>query len=140
MADPFIIGTVIKLGEKILERVFPDPADRAKAELELLKLAREEDSEKLQAELRLALGQVEVNKIEAASAGIYKGGWRPAVGWICVAGLAYTYVVQPLLAWFSAAQGIDVPPTLDLGDLFVLLLGMLGLGGMRSFERVRGKA
>ena len=66
--------------------------------------------------------------------------WRPAAGWVCVAGLAYQFLFQPLAAWSGGIHGWAPPPVLDLGDLYGLLFGMLGLGAYRSFERLKGKA
>ena len=86
------------------------------------------------------LAQAEINKVEAASSDPFRGGWRPAVGWVCVAGMGYTYLAAPLLTWASAAQGWATPPTVDTFDLLIMLGGMLGFGGMRSFERIKGRA
>jgi hypothetical protein len=135
-----IIGSLLEAGLKIIDKVIPDPAAKAQAQLEMLRLQQTGEFKQIEADLQIQLGQIETNKIEAASAGLYKGGWRPAVGWVCVIGLAYTYVGQPLLAWFSLAQGLDAPPSIDMFDLLILLGGMLGFGGMRSFERIKGKA
>lgn len=135
-----VVGALIEAGLKVLDRVLPDPQQKAAAQLELLKLQQAGEFKNLEADLQMAMGQLEVNRIEAASADFFRGGWRPAVGWCCVLGLVYTYLGQPLLAWASGIWGWPVPPSLDLGDLIVLLGGMLGLGGMRTFERVKGKA
>lgn len=134
-----IIGGIIEAGLKIIERVIPDQQAKQAAQLELLKLHQAGEFKQVEADLQVMLGQIEVNKVEAAQDS-FRGGWRPAVGWTCVGGLAYTYIAQPLLAWLSKAQGWQVPPTLDIFDLMILLGGMLGFGGMRSFERIKGKA
>ena len=91
-------------------------------------------------------GQNEINKIEAASDSTFRGGWRPAVGWICCAGLVYVFLIRPLLPWLVQVGGIivgqrpDLPPLPDIPmeDMLVLLTGMLGLGSMRTAERIRG--
>lgn len=88
-------------------------------------------------------GQVELLKIDGQSNGLFQKGWRPGAGWICVFGLAYTFFLRPLLPWVLKVCGVEgVPnlPAIDTMELFVLLGGMLGLGGMRSFERAKGKA
>ena len=84
--------------------------------------------------------QVEVNKVEAASTNMFVAGWRPFAGWVCGAGLAYTFIVRPLLPWVVALFGFTVPelPAIDGDALMTLLLGMLGLGGLRTVEKVRG--
>ena len=134
-----LIGGVIEAGLKILDRVLPDPTQKLAAQLELLKLQQAGEFKALEADLQLALAQTEVNKVEAASADPFKSNWRPAAGWICVLGLAYQFLAQPLAAWASAINGWPVPPVLQLGDLYGLLFGMLGLGAYRSVERVKGK-
>ena len=135
-----LIGGVIEAGLKILDRVLPDPTQKLAAQLELLKLQQAGEFKALEADLQLALAQTEVNKVEAASPDLFKSGWRPGAGWICVLGLAYQFLLQPLLAWGSTMQGYAAPPVLQLGDLYGLLFGMLGLGAYRSVERVKGKA
>jgi len=83
----------------------------------------------------LALAQVEVNKAEAASGSVWKGGWRPFVGWVCGTAFAYHFVIQPLAIFVVAAYGMEIPalPEFDMGQLMTVLMGMLGLGGLRSF-------
>ena len=135
-----LIGGVIEAGLKILDRVLPDPTQKLAAQLELLKLQQAGEFKALEADLQLALAQTEVNKVEAASPDLFKSGWRPAAGWVCVLGLLYQFLLQPLLAWGSTMQGYAAPPVLQLGDLYGLLFGMLGLGAYRSVERVKGKA
>lgn len=91
-------------------------------------------------------GQVAVQKLEAASADPFVTRWRPSVGWVCVAGLFYTFILKPLLPWvfqvgaLAVGQKSVVPllPEVPMGDLIVLLTGMLGLGTMRSVEKIKG--
>jgi hypothetical protein len=135
-----LIGGLIDAGLKVLDRVIPDPQAKAQAQLELLKLQQAGEFKALEADLQLALAQTEVNKVEAASSDPFKSNWRPAAGWICVLGLAYQFLAQPLLSWWSAIGGYPSPTELELGDLYGLLFGMLGLGAYRSFEKTKGKA
>ena len=88
----------------------------------------------------IALAQIKVNEAEASSSSLFKGGWRPACGWICVISLGYTYILQPFLVFILLAAGVDLPdiPTLDTNSLLPILLGMLGLAGARSFDRYTG--
>lgn len=126
---------------QILDKVIPDPAAAADAKLKALELAQRGELAVLDADLKLALGQLEVNKVEAGT-DLFRGGWRPAVGWTCVFGLAYQFLLQPLLPWVVSVAGGTVPPlpAIDNETLMVLLTGMLGLGGLRTFERVKGRA
>ena len=137
MMWPLVIPAITQ----VLDKIIPDPQAAADAKLKALELAQKGDLAALDAELRLALGQLEVNKDEAAT-DMFRGGWRPAVGWVCVVGLAYQFVLQPVLPWLVALFGAQVPPlpAIDNETLMVLLTGMLGLGGLRTFERVKGKA
>lgn len=125
----------------ILEKVIPDPQTAADAKIKMLELAQKGELAVLDAETKLALGQLEVNKVEAGT-DMYRGGWRPATGWACVFGLVYQFLIQPLLPWLVAVCGGSVPPLppIDNETLMVLLTGMLGLGGLRTFERIKGKA
>lgn len=132
----------IPLVGKVIDRVFPDPATQAEAKLKLFELQQSGELAALEAETRLALGQLEVNKAEASSGSVFVSGWRPAVGWICAGGVAWNYVVHPLMIWIAFLWGVDVStaPELDIGDLLVLLGGMLGLGALRTGEKMRGVA
>lgn len=126
---------------QVLDKIIPDPQAAADAKLRALELAQKGDLAALDAELRLAIGQLEVNEAEATT-DLFRGGWRPAVGWVCVVGLAYQFILQPVLPWLVALFGAQVPPlpAIDNESLMVLLTGMLGLGGLRTLERVKGKA
>lgn len=135
LSIPIIYGIL-----RVIDKVIPDPQAKAAAQLETLRMQQAGEFKQIETELQLALGQLEVNKIEAGAPDMFRGGWRPAVGWVCVIGLLYTYLGQPLLAWASGIWDVPAPPSLDLGDLLILLGGMLGLGGMRTVERLRGKA
>lgn len=138
--DP--VSALLDVGGKIIERLWPDPVQRDAAKLELFKLQQSGELAQLAAETDLAKGQLEVNKAEAASGNAYASSWRPTVGYVCVAGLFYTFLLQPLLPWFATVCGAHVPPLppLDTNVLMTLLLGMLGIGGMRTAEKVKGVA
>lgn len=131
---------VIPAITQVLDKLIPDPQAAAEAKLKALEMAQKGELAALDADMRLALGQMEVNKAEAGT-DLFRGGWRPSVGWVCVFGLAYQFIVQPLLPWLVALLGVSVPPLpeIDNETLMVLLTGMLGLGGLRTYERVKGK-
>ena len=131
-----ILGPVTKL----LDKVIPDPQAKAAAQLELIKLQQAGEFRELDAQLQRDLGQIEVNKAEAASGNAFASSWRPLCGYVCVLGLAYQFLVQPLLAWGSGVWAVPLPPNLDLGDLLTLLGGMLGLGSLRTAEKFKGVA
>src|SRR3546814_16953903 len=104
----------------------------------MMEMAQAGELEALKADVQVALAQIEVNKAEAQSGSLFIGGWRPAVGWVCVVGLTYTFFAQPMLAWGSAAAGIPTTPDIDLSELLKLLAGMIGLGGFRTYETAHG--
>lgn len=135
------IGSALEFGGKILDRLVPDPAQRDAAKLELFKAQQAGEFKEMDQIFELAKGQQDINKTEAASPSLFVAGWRPAVGWVCVAALAYQYVGRPIIGWGVSAAGYVVPPMPGLDDaLWQLLLGMLGLGGLRTYEKVRGAA
>ena len=84
--------------------------------------------------------QLEVNKVEAGSTNLFVSGWRPFVGWTCGVALAWHFVIAPFIMFFSAYFGLDMPalPDFDMGSLLTVLMGMLGLGGLRTFEKYKG--
>lgn len=124
----------------LLDKLLPDPAQAAEAKLRMLELAQRGDLAGLDAEMKLALGQLEVNKTEAGT-DVFRGGWRPFAGWVCGMGLAYHFLLRPILPWVVGLFGLGVPamPPIETDALMALLFGMLGLGGFRTFERVKGK-
>ena len=136
----FPILAVLPIIGDLIAKIIPDPQKAAEAKIKLFELAQAGDLKELEANLGIALAQVEVNKAEAQSPGWFRGGWRPFVGWTCGGAFALNFVVLPLLNWFATLWSFPVPPPLDLAEMMPVLLGMLGLGGMRSFERIRGKA
>lgn len=131
--NPLILAPVLEIGKSLLERWFPDPADKAKAEAAMLQMLQEQ-------ELRKVLAQIEVNAKEAASPHLLVAGWRPAVGWCCAAGYLWATIGQPVLGWFALKNGWPAPPAIDADVLLYVLGGLLGLGGLRSLEKVKGAA
>ena len=131
--NPLLLGSVFELGGKIIDRLFPDPAQKAAAELELLKLTQSGD-------LQTTLAQLEINAKEAQHASIFVAGWRPFVGWGCGVGLLYATVGHNILSWMATAKGWPLPPTVDADLLIYTLGGLLGIGGLRTLEKVKGVA
>lgn len=138
------IGSIIEGVGKIAGDLVTTDKEKMQLELEGRKL----DLEEKRIDQTTDLAQVEVNKIEAASSSLFVSGWRPAVGWVGVLGLAYQFLGYPVMQWLWAfAQGYDIipkglnpPPDLDVEQLMTLLAGLLGFGGMRSFEKHKGVA
>ena len=81
--------------------------------------------------------QTKINEIEAQHRTMFVAGWRPFVGWVCGVALAYNFVVRDLFIW--ALQPEDVPPALQMEHLMTVLMGMLGLGGLRTYEKLKDK-
>lgn len=126
--------------QPILDRVLPDKTKQAELAQQLALAAQAQAGAQLQADLQLALGQTDINKIEAASGDKFASRWRPAVGWVCVLALCWQYLAWPLLAWASLNFSWQAPPRLDLGDVLALLPALLGLGAYRSFDKLKGTA
>lgn len=131
--NPLLLGPVFELGGKIIDRLFPDPAQKAAAELELLKMTQAGD-------LQTVLAQLEINAKEAAHPSIFVAGWRPFVGWTCGIGLIYATVGHNLLAWLAVVQKWPLPPSVDADLLIYTLGGLLGIGGLRTLEKIKGVA
>ena len=88
----------------------------------------------------LAQGQLEINKAEAQHRNIFVAGWRPFIGWTCGVALAWHFVISPFVIFGAAMAGVELPelPEFDMGSLMTVLMGMLGLGGLRTFEKAKG--
>lgn len=129
--NPLILAPVLELAKSFLDRWFPNAEERSKREAELMILLQTQDFQKV-------LAQIEVNGKEAASPMLFVAGWRPAVGWCCALGFAWASIGQPIFAWIGAAKGWPAPPVIDNETLLYVLGGMLGLGTLRSVEKVKG--
>lgn len=127
------------MGKELIRRFIPDPAEAAKAEMEMIKMQQEGAFKELEAQLQLSLAQAAINQAEASSTNPWVSGWRPAVGWIGVATLAYQYILRPIVPWVLNTLGHPAPdmPALD-GGMFELVALMLGVGSMRSFDKLKG--
>lgn len=143
MALPALaIGGMVEAVTGLIDDLHTSDKERLDAEVELRKLGIEE----LRIESELVKGQQSVNQAEAQHTSLFVAGWRPAIGWIGAASLAYQFVLYPFMTWgWAAMQGagwvaadLHPPPMLDADALWVIITGMLGIAGMRSFEKVRG--
>lgn len=118
---------------ELLDKFIVDKDQRASLAHEVATMAEKHAQE-------LALAQIDVNKAEAGSNSVFKGGWRPFIGWVCGIAFAYHFVLQPLLLFLIPLTGTIVPdlPSFDMSSLMTVLMGMLGLGGLRTYEKQKG--
>ncbi|MEN9760678.1 MAG: hypothetical protein RI906_504 [Pseudomonadota bacterium] len=126
-----LIGPVTGLLDKFIE----DKDQKAKLAYELSTMAERHAQE-------LAVAQIDVNKAEAASGSLFKGGWRPFIGWVCGGAFAYHFVLQPVIVFGVLTAGVELPalPEFDMASLMTVMMGMLGLGGLRTYEKQKGIA
>lgn len=128
--DP--ITAILTLANTVLDRVLPDKTQNEAAKASLLEST-------VKGEFGNAIAQLEVDRAEAGSGSVFVAGWRPFVGWVCGAAFAYVYIVQPFLTFCLAAfkHPLTLPPV-DLSEMMPVLLGMLGLGALRSWDKQNG--
>jgi hypothetical protein len=120
-----LIGPVTGLLDKFIE----DKDQKAALAHDLATMADQHAQE-------LAKGQLEVNKVEAAHKSLFVAGWRPAVGWVCVLGMFGNFITIPFSNFVLALLGINIViPLVPLETMMPVLMGMLGLGAMRSYEK-----
>jgi hypothetical protein len=133
------IVALIPVLSQVLDKIFPDKEAADAAKLKLLDMQQSGELAKLESITELAKGQLEINKAEASSDGHYKGGWRPAIGYVCATALAYNYVAYPILVFIMsyAMPYMDVPKVNIDDNLWELITGMLGLGAMRTWEKIK---
>ena len=124
-----LIGPVASLLDKFIE----DKDQKAKLAHEISTMATRHAQE-------LAKGQLEINKFEAQHRSMFVAGWRPFLGWGLSFAMIWHFVLVPLITFICAFAGMDIPdlPFFDMESLMTVLLGMLGLGGLRSFEKAKG--
>lgn len=137
--DP--VTAVLNIGSQLIDRWFPDKAQADAAKLDLLKAQQAGDLAQMSADLQLATGQIEVNKVEAANASLFVSGWRPAVGWVCAAAFAFKFIGGPFLVFIAGYFGHPITlPVMDFTEMSTILFGMLGIGTLRTVEKVKGVA
>ena len=130
-----IINTLVGPVTGILDKFIEDKDQKSALAHEIATMSEKHAQQ-------LAMSQIEVNKAEAASGSIFKGGWRPFIGWVCGLAFAYHFILQPILVFIFAAVGANLPelPEFDMGTLLPVLGGMLGIGGLRTYEKQKGLA
>jgi len=124
--------SILEIGAKLLDKVIPDKDAREKAQAELIKAAQDQD-------FQLALAQIKVNEEEAKSDNIYKSGWRPSIGWTCSVAFGLHFVFFPIINFVLVALNYkEVVISFDMATLMTVLGGLLGIGGLRTYEKVKG--
>ena len=127
-----LISAILPIAETVLDRVIPDKNAKAKALLEMEKAL-------VDAHNKGMLAQIDVNKVEAAHRSIFVAGWRPCIGWVGAISIAWHFILQPITIFFLGV--FDLPydlPAFDMDAMLTIIMGMLGIGGMRSFEKFKG--
>lgn len=123
--DPLTAG--LDLASTVISKLFPDKSAQEQAQLA--------------AALAIVQGQLDINKVEANSTSLFTSGWRPFIGWVCGAGCAWNWIGLPAAKFACALYGVHVDLfQADLSEMMPLLLGMLGLGGLRTIEKIKGVA
>jgi hypothetical protein len=123
----------------IIDKVIPDKAQADAAKLAVLQMQQDGAFKELELAARADANQVEVNKVEAASSDPFSSRWRPFIGWVCGTGLAVQFLLAPFFTWGASLMGKALAfPSLDMGTLLTLLGGLLGLGSMRTVEKIKG--
>jgi hypothetical protein len=129
-----VLDSVLSIGSTILDRVIPDKNAREKAKEELERALNDQD-------FQIALEQIKVNAEEAKSESLFKSGWRPGIGWICGFAFALHFILLPIFNLFIVVFGgsaIVIP--FDMQTLMTVLGGLLGIGGLRTIEKIKGVA
>lgn len=123
---------IIEIGAKLLDKIIPDKEARDRAQAELLKAAQDQD-------FQLTLAQIKVNEEDAKSGSLFRGGWRPYVGWTCAFAFSLHFVFFPIVNFVLVWHGSpEVKLAFQMDTLLTVLFGLLGLGAFRTFEKVKG--
>lgn len=132
------IGAIFNMGSKIIDKFWPDKAEAERIKIELFRMTQEGEFKELEADLERTRLQVQVNTAEAQSGSNFRGGWRPFIGWVCGVGLLYSVLFRPVASGIMQIwhPGFTMPET-GGEELFTLLAGMLGLGSLRTFEKIK---
>lgn len=143
---PIIAGGVFDIGKRLIDKFFPDPEKAAEAQLKLAQMHQTGELAYLAAETDIAKLQISTNQEEAKHESVFIAGWRPHIGWVCGFAFSYNFLLQPFLVFLIHAFGtpdaiarIAQLPSLDWAQMMPVLFGMLGIGGYRTYEKIKGK-
>ena len=132
------LTALFEIGKNALDKIYPDPIRRAEEVRKLEEMRQKGNLAELTAEIQLLTGQMDINKEEAKSSSSFVAGWRPFVGWVCGLGLAYVSIVEPVMRFIATMSGYTGSfPVIDTTLTMQVLLGMLGLGVMRTGEKIK---
>ena len=127
-----VLSAILPLVGEVIDRVVPDKNGNAKAK-------REIEQTLATAAMKGQLGQLEINKIEAGHRSIWVAGWRPCCGWICASALGFHFIVAPIVQWAGSLWGFNLPlPNFNMDALLYVLGSLLGIAGLRTFEKHKG--
>lgn len=134
------IGALADFAGKLLDKVFPDPAARDAAKLALFQAQQAGELKQMEQEFEQAKAQIGVNAVEAASSSPWVAGWRPGVGWVGALALFYVAIIEPMARFVATVffHYAGAFPAIDTTITMQVLLGMLGMGGLRSFDKLKG--
>ena len=123
---------LLPVANTLIDRLIPDKAEAAKAKLEM-------EKDLIKAANEVNLEQIKTNQMEASHRSVWVAGWRPAIGWACAAGFSWAFLGQPIAEYTVVLLGSDIPlPDLDTAPLLEMTFAMLGLAGLRTYEKGRG--
>lgn len=134
-----IVDGIFNLASTVIDKIWPDPEKKAEALAKLEQMRIDGELAKMAEENKISLAQADINKIDAASVDRFQSRWRPFVGWVCGAAFAYAAIAEPILRFIAkVAFGYAGDfPEIDTNLTLQVLLGILGLGGLRTFEKTR---
>lgn len=132
--DP--LSAALDLGTTLINKIWPDPAKQAEEARKLVELYQKGDLAAMQAQVTLLTGQLSINAKEAEHPSVFVAGWRPFVGWVGGFSLAYAGILEPLMRFIATMLEFTGEfPVIDTSMTIQILMGMLGLGAMRSFDK-----
>lgn len=129
--NPLLIAPLLEFGKGIIDRFIPNETEKQKAELDMVKLMAA-------GSMQQVMAQLQINLAEAQSPRLWVSGWRPYFGWVGGTAFMYVGLLKPLLSWLSLIKGWPVPPDVDTEFLWVVVSGLLGIGTLRTVDKVKG--